>query len=184
MDCGIEKLVWFIKATIIKLTVDPVTFVLVQITKFVLVLALAFWITVGIFLMWEGIMPETARRLSATAAAVVGNSAGLLPKDEYKDITGEQGNYPYIVDLPKATSSTMEKDAKKQTTIPSELQSEEPGSYAKNPLADPPSKAPVDVTLDPEATSTPKNSAAEVGDQETAVVSDKQPEDQPSIAAE
>ncbi|XP_054725524.1 uncharacterized protein LOC129235619 [Anastrepha obliqua] len=108
MACGIEKVLCFLRLVIIKLTVGPISFIFFEISKFVLVLALAFWITIGIFLMWESIMPETAHRLSEAAAAVIANTSGLTPQVEDKENIDESGSYPFIVDLPKTTSSTAE----------------------------------------------------------------------------
>ncbi|XP_039947738.1 uncharacterized protein LOC120766371 [Bactrocera tryoni] len=106
---AIENVFYTLRNILIRITLGPISFVFLELSKFVLVLALAFWITVGIFMMWESIMPEAASRLSAAAAAVVANSSGLMPSDEDKDNAKESGSYPFVVDLPKTESLSLEK---------------------------------------------------------------------------
>ncbi|XP_011211547.2 uncharacterized protein LOC105231788 [Bactrocera dorsalis] len=106
---AIENVFYTLRNILIRITLGPISFVFLELSKFVLVLALAFWITVGIFMMWESIMPEAASRLSAAAAAVVANSSGLMPSDEDKDNAKESGSYPFVVDLPKTESLSLGK---------------------------------------------------------------------------
>lgn len=80
-------------------------------------------------------MPEAASRLSAAAAAVVANSSGLMPSDEGKDNANESSSYPFVVDLPKTESLSLEKHIIDETLLqkvasegksPSILKSEAP----------------------------------------------------------
>ncbi|XP_017481050.1 PREDICTED: uncharacterized protein LOC108370260 [Rhagoletis zephyria] len=144
MTCGIENALCFLKGIVIKLTVGPISFVFFEISKFVLVLALAFWITVGIFLLWESIMPEAAYRLSQAAEAVVANTSGLTPRVESKENVNESGSYPFVIDLPKTSSSVVEtqiNDESVQQAAPIETspETEEPPSAAEssNPVQQP-----------------------------------------------
>uniref|UniRef100_A0A0K8U736 Uncharacterized protein n=2 Tax=Bactrocera latifrons TaxID=174628 RepID=A0A0K8U736_BACLA len=112
---AIENVFYSLRNIIIRITLGPISFVFLELSKFVLVLALAFWITVGIFMMWESIMPESASRLAAAAATVVANSSGLMPSDEGK--AKESSSYPFVVDLPKTESSSLEKHVIEETLL-------------------------------------------------------------------
>uniref|UniRef100_W8BQ07 Uncharacterized protein n=1 Tax=Ceratitis capitata TaxID=7213 RepID=W8BQ07_CERCA len=111
MAYGIGSVVCLLRTILIRITVGPISFLFLELSKFMIVLVVAFWVTVGIFLMWESIMPEAAIRLSAAAAAVVANTSGLMPNDD------EKRNYPFIVDLPKTASSDLETQIKEETLL-------------------------------------------------------------------
>ncbi|XP_011178186.1 uncharacterized protein LOC105209471 isoform X2 [Zeugodacus cucurbitae] len=102
MANAVENVVYCLRTIIVRITLGPISFVFLELSKFVLVLVLAFWIAIGIFMMWESLMPEAAGRLSAAAAAVVANSSGLMPSTE---------------DLPKTESSTLETIIKDETLL-------------------------------------------------------------------
>ncbi|CAD6992216.1 unnamed protein product [Ceratitis capitata] len=132
MAYGIGSVVCLLRTILIRITVGPISFLFLELSKFMIVLVVAFWVTVGIFLMftvqrintklniafqWESIMPEAAIRLSAAAAAVVANTSGLMPNDEGKGNADERRNYPFIVDLPKTASSDLETQIKEETLL-------------------------------------------------------------------
>ncbi|XP_011178185.1 uncharacterized protein LOC105209471 isoform X1 [Zeugodacus cucurbitae] len=117
MANAVENVVYCLRTIIVRITLGPISFVFLELSKFVLVLVLAFWIAIGIFMMWESLMPEAAGRLSAAAAAVVANSSGLMPSTEGKDNANESGTYPFVVDLPKTESSTLETIIKDETLL-------------------------------------------------------------------
>lgn len=77
-------------------------------------------------------MPEAASRLSAAAAAVVANTSGLMPNNEDKDNANESSNYPFVVDLPKTESSSLETHIKDEALLQTAALEEKTPSILKN----------------------------------------------------